>query len=155
MSPRAVGKLADQPDPGGHPAQVDTVAKTKLAEREEGLSIRDLRKHGIFVEAEQVGKNSASGKVRVTVPGGAFLEADRAKMSSNGMLVAEGNPVMVKGEMRANVGGENGAMAIYFDEGKQSVVMRAGAADRVTDESRDESNVTDPDRGNLGPDPEE
>lgn len=115
------------------------------------MEIRDLEKHGIFVEAEQVGKNSASGKVRVKIPGGAVLEADRAKMSSTGMLVAEGNPVMVKGESRAYAGGENSAMAIFYDEKKQSVIMRAGSADKVADERIDDSNVIDPDRGNLAP----
>lgn len=129
------------------------VSKTKLVERRKSPEIRDLEKHGIFVEAERVGKNSASGKVRVTMPDGAVLEADRAKMSSGGFLVAEGNPVLVKDEMRAAVGGENGAMAIFYDEERQGVVMRAGAADKVTsDPLFYEGDIPDPDRGHLPPD---
>jgi len=118
---------------------------TKLSERKETMSIRDLEKHGIVVEAEHVGKNSASGKVRITVQGGAVLEADQAKMSPNGMLVAEGNPTVVHGEQRMSVSGENPAMAIYFDEEKQSVIVRGAGADRVT-KPPSEDEVTDPDR---------
>lgn len=133
----------------------DATAKTKLSERKESMSIKDLEKFGIVVEAEQKGKNSASGKVRVTTSCGAVLEAERVKMSAGGMLVAEGNPVAVKGEMRVNMAGENGALAIYYDEEKQAVIVRAAPADKVaSDDFGDDSGTIDPDRGMLAPDPD-
>jgi len=70
------------------------------------------------------------------------------KMSPNGMLVAEGNPTIVQGEQRMSVAGENTAMAIYYDEEKQSVIMRSGAADRITKPISTED-VTDPDRSGV------
>lgn len=112
------------------------------------MTIRDLEKYGITVEAEHLGRNSATGKVRVSTKEGAVLEADQVKMSPNGMLVAEGNPSIVQGEQRMSVGGENTAMAIYYDEEKQSVIMRSGAADRITKPISDED-VTDPDRSGV------
>ena len=122
----------------------------KLSERKETMSIRDLEKHGIVVEAEHVGKNSASGKVRITVQGGGVLEAERAKMNSMGMLVAEGNPRAVVGESRFEMGSENGVMAIFFDEKKQSVVVRGASPEEITKElDPNDPTITDPDRGSL------
>ncbi len=127
-------------------SRADVASSTKLSERKETMSIRDLEKFGIVVEAEQLGKNSASGKVRVTVNGGAVLEAERAKMSSNGMLVADGNPVIVHGESRMVVVGENAAMAVYFDEETQSVKVRGNTADKVTKPIPPDHEIEDPDR---------
>lgn len=147
--PTTEARAANEPprtqEPTAPLSRSDTAPETKLSERKETMSIRDLEKHGIVVEAEHVGKNSASGKVRITVQGGAVLEADQAKMSPNGMLVAEGNPTVVHGEQRMSVSGENPAMAIYFDEEKQSVIVRGASADRVT-KAPSEDEVTDPDR---------
>ena len=125
-------------------------AGTKVSERKESITIKDLEKHGIFVEAEHVGKNSASGKVRIIYKGekqDTLLEADRAKMSPNGMLVAEGNVTGVQGESRFRYSGENGAMAVYLDEKTQHVTMRIASADEVT-KARDPNDptITDPDR---------
>ena len=145
-----VTKAASQtPAPGqtaSPSAQAEATPPTKLAERKEALTIHDLEKYGITVNADHVGKNSATGKVRISTKEGAVLEADQAKMSPNGMLVAEGNAVMVHGEQRMKMAGENAAMAIYFDEVKQSVIVRAASADKVTKPSSDGDETTDPDR---------
>jgi hypothetical protein len=132
-------------------SRADVAPKTKLAQRKESLGIRDLEKYGIVVGAEQIGKNSASGKVRVTVKtggphGDAGLEAERVKMSVGGMLVAEGNPVMVQGEARFSVPSETGALAIYFDEETQHVKVRGADAHEITDPTPFEGEVEDPDR---------
>jgi hypothetical protein len=145
--------IAEEPprtlEPGPALATTGT-PPTKLSERKETTSIRDLEKHGIVVEAEHLGKNSASGKVRITVQGGAVLEAERAKMNSMGMLVAEGNPRMVQGESRFEMGSENGVMAIFFDEKKQNVVVRGASPEEITKElDPNDPTITDPDRGSL------
>ncbi|MEK7951524.1 hypothetical protein [Luteolibacter soli] len=143
----AARKQPPAQEPNGITSPSDLAPPTKLTERKESTSIRDLEKYGIKVEAEHVGKNSATGKVKVTVQGGIVLEADSAKMSSNGMLVAEGNPTMVNGGTRIGMGhGENTAMAIFFDEEKQSVVMRSAAADKVTKPLPPDSELPAPER---------
>jgi hypothetical protein len=131
--------------PDERPSKQD-LAGTKLIAREESMSIRDLEKYGITVNADHVGKNSATGKVRISTKEGALLEADQAKMSPNGMLVAEGNTLMVHGEQRIQMGGENAAMAIYFDEEKQQVIVRTASADKVTKPFTSDEEITDPDR---------